>query len=137
MTNCGNNGVLNAVSGICDCNNGFTGNSCENQIDCGTNGEFNATTGNCDCDPGYIGIVCATLGNCVNGNFTAGACICEEGWTGDACELETLPPPVKPPQCEAYSNPVVTNKAITVAYVAELGSILQDDVNGYRQEPQK
>jgi len=67
----------------------------------------------------------------LNGNFTGSACVCEEGWSGDACELETLPPPVKPPQCEAYANPVITDKAITVAYVAEMGSILEADVNGY------
>jgi len=88
--NCGGHG--NCVSGICECNDGWSGEYCGtdlcDNIDCGGHG--NCVSGICECNDGWSGqfcqvndcdnIVCGKHGSCVSG-----ACVCDENWLGDDC----------------------------------------------------
>jgi hypothetical protein len=62
--NCGNNGKC--VDGKCVCNQGYTGDSCQNK----------SITNKCD------NINCGNNGKCVDGK-----CVCNQGYTGNNCEL--------------------------------------------------
>ncbi|CAL4063328.1 unnamed protein product, partial [Meganyctiphanes norvegica] len=97
--------------GVCDCQDGFGGKTCQcdkSAIDAGSSGcrPGNSTVeckgrgtcvcNECECDPGYKGTFCECdnincdrgIGGLVcsnNGDCDCGVCSCHSGWTGDAC----------------------------------------------------
>ena len=92
----------------CECEPGYTGTDCENNIDdcvgVNCNDHGTCTDGvnsfNCDCDEGFSGTMCETNiddcvgvncsghGQCIDGvnNFT---CLCQPGFTGVLCSVNT------------------------------------------------
>ncbi len=89
------------VSGLCKCNDGFTGDncatpttpcssasSCSNHGSCGTNGL-------CICQSGWTGDNCSLAIDCVNDCSGHGyclddsTCLCDVGYSGASCELKS------------------------------------------------
>ncbi len=101
---CGENGEC--YNGICQCDAGYTGNSCEHPpdpctgVECGNHGS--CVDGVCECTYGYTGDSCETNiddcdpNPCQNGvtctdSVGSYICNCPEGYTGDSCEIPPLP----------------------------------------------
>ena len=66
---CAGKGVC--VNGVCECNSGFNGDSCQLNVD--------------DCE----GVNCSGQGSCLDGtnNYT---CICDSGFSGQNCEVKLM-----------------------------------------------
>lgn len=76
---CGSNGTC--MTGICDCEDGYSGDNCEIfdpcfDVDCGDNGT--CIDGTCDCEDGYYGDSCELL---IQDRFVG-------TWSGDGCDGE-------------------------------------------------
>lgn len=93
--NCGINGTC--IDGVCNCNEGYSGATCEihvcDNINCNDNGT--CVDGSCNCDPGYSGVnceinVCDNVDCGQNGvcDLITGMCNCELGYEGEFCETE-------------------------------------------------
>ena len=106
LQNCsGSNGVCNTSTGICACNNGFTGNDCNVVMlktcpqNCSGNGVCNTSTGICACNNGFGGNNCSLQvkkcpENCSgNGvcNTSTGICYCNKGFGGNDCKEKKCP----------------------------------------------
>lgn len=90
-------GAWNAVTGLCECESGWTGELCEHRIcpdDCNSAsgaGSCDVATGTCICNAGYGGDRCqadCTENPCQNEGVCVadGVCSCKPHWTGAACE---------------------------------------------------
>ena len=105
---CSGNGrcVDGTNSFTCSCDTGFTGESCQTDINdcvrvnCSGNGRCVDGTNSytCSCNPGFTGELCQTnINNCVevncsgNGQCVDGIdsfnCSCDPGFTGDVCHI--------------------------------------------------
>jgi hypothetical protein len=86
-TSCHSRGVCNEDTGICACEDGWSGDYCENvDVTC-VNGTLNATSGFCACDTGFIGAAC-NIPDCDDNGYWSdalGECVCKEGWSGVSC----------------------------------------------------
>lgn len=79
---CGNSGTRDNEDGVCNCNSGYMGSSCEcldNQ--CGVGGTCQSD-GSCKCDPGYLGSDCSGHGTCDDSG-----CTCDYGFEGENCNI--------------------------------------------------
>ena len=104
--NCSNKGNCNTTTGVCSCNQGYSGNDCGTVVPicpgtpkCNGRGICN-TNGTCSCNQGYSGNDCGTvvpicLGTpeC-NGKGTCntnGVCVCNTGYSGVDCSSKSCP----------------------------------------------
>ena len=107
LIDCGDHGTCNEDTDTCECDDGWTGNLCDQEIDlCADvnceNGTCNPDTGLCECNEGWMGSLCnmqvdlCADVNCANGtcNPDNGLCDCDEGWMGDNCDTEIPPDPI-------------------------------------------
>ncbi|EFA81751.1 hypothetical protein PPL_05745 [Heterostelium album PN500] len=96
---CNNRG--NCFSGTCNCNEGYSGNSCELKLctslnNCSGHGTCNTTNGTCNCQGLWMGNPsCSELScymNCYNHgscNTTDLTCTCDSGYNGVHCQYTT------------------------------------------------
>lgn len=85
---------LYLTSYSCECESGWKGKKCEEQIctssSCGINQD--CVGGSCVCKIGFTGEQCTTIsdctGKCVNGICTSGICVCNKGYNGVNCETK-------------------------------------------------
>lgn len=104
---CGGRGTCvlrttHSISGVCDCDAGYYGNSCEfegcpkgsNEQQCSGHGNCDQLSGtclcwedwtgkDCSCPADDSGLICAGHGTCNNGR-----CLCDENWKGAHCSQQ-------------------------------------------------
>ncbi|EGC32669.1 hypothetical protein DICPUDRAFT_38006, partial [Dictyostelium purpureum] len=101
---CNNNGICDKSKGKCNCNDGYSGDSCETPIcssscsnhgsypTCSNHGVCDRSKGICSCNNGFGGESCETP-ICSTGCSNHGSCIspgkckCLDGWIGDDCSI--------------------------------------------------
>jgi hypothetical protein len=121
-TSCNDRGTCDSDTGICACEDGWSGDFCENSDVTCVNGTFNSTSGFCDCDTGFTGAECSIPTCSSNGYWSASTdlCVCKEGWGGDACDSCKVSPTAFPELvyvCMKTANP--SQPFILVALNAE------------------
>ncbi|KAL3934004.1 MAG: hypothetical protein SGPRY_000026 [Prymnesium sp.] len=94
---CSARGVCDGSKGVCDCDEGWGGTSCETSLCVGGCGSGSCRNGTCACAPGFTGPRCVALAleqdlaescpsNCNgNGICSQGQCACNPGFSGPAC----------------------------------------------------
>uniref|UniRef100_A0A672I6I5 Teneurin transmembrane protein 3 n=1 Tax=Salarias fasciatus TaxID=181472 RepID=A0A672I6I5_SALFA len=93
---CSGHGTYSAETGLCACDQNWTGPDCSLEVcevDCGSHGVCYG--GVCRCEEGWTGGVCdqkACHPLCSkNGVCKEGKCECDQGWTGEHCNIEGCP----------------------------------------------
>ena len=103
---CNGNGVCLEGEPECDCDTGFAGDFCQENINDSV--DVNCNNGQCqdevddftcNCEAGFAGNLCNTsINDCVNVNCNNGqcqdeidgfTCLCDPGFTGDLCQEES------------------------------------------------
>jgi hypothetical protein len=86
-TSCNSRGTCNEATGVCACEDGWSGDYCERVQSTCTNGTLNATTGFCVCDSGFMGPGCNIPSCSGNGywNSLTSDCVCKAGYGGTTC----------------------------------------------------
>uniref|UniRef100_A0A672I683 Teneurin transmembrane protein 3 n=1 Tax=Salarias fasciatus TaxID=181472 RepID=A0A672I683_SALFA len=89
---CSGHGTYSAETGLCACDQNWTGPDCSLEVcevDCGSHGVCYG--GVCRCEEGWTGGVCdqkACHPLCSkNGVCKEGKCECDQGWTGEHCNI--------------------------------------------------
>ena len=94
---CGGNGVVDPLTAMCVCADGFVGARCGTKLCVGDDECAHGTCngGLCQCDPGFGGDACTqrSCPECLNGSCdpATGECVCTPGFIGDSCESRTCP----------------------------------------------
>jgi hypothetical protein len=92
------------VDGVCECNQGFSGEGCMVSQPCDKNCSDNGECvgGSCECFPGWMGPACDKSAHCPNdcskhGKVCLlGQCECKAGWQGDDCSVPKVCPKASP-----------------------------------------
>ena len=89
--NCNGHGRCEGYD-ICTCDEGYSGNNCDNtcpNTNC-NNGVAIPPDCNCSCNPGYSGNNCDICNkDCgIHGQIDNCNCICKDGYTGDTCNIQ-------------------------------------------------